>query len=512
MGSTTIDSHTLPDLLQGVPSSSLPADGTLVGRVGEEAVLLLRTEEGVHAVQATCPHYGAPLAGGRVHDGLIHCPWHHASFSLHDGAVCRPPALDPLRTWPVEEVEGWVRVRRAAPAPRPSPAPPPHPRGAIAVVGAGAAGTAAALALREAGHRGELILIDPDPAAPYDRPNLSKDYLAGTAPEDWLPLRTTADWESLHIERIVDSVVAFGAREPVIELQGGRRIPFDGLILACGAGPRRLAVPGGQRRNVFTLRSLADSRAIRAGAVPGARAVMVGAGFIGLEAAAALRHRGVEVDVVAPETVPLGSVLGPALGAELRSLHEQHGVRFHLGHRVVSVDGDGVQLDDGRSIPADLVVVGTGVEPRLDLAIRAGLRVGDGVEVDPYLESSRPDVFVAGDLAAFPDPISGDRIRMEHWAVAQAQGRTAALNLLGFRLPFRHVPFFWTTHYDVTVQWSGFPRPWDREEVDGSLAEGSVSVRFMASGVPVAAAFVDRGAEGLRFEGRRDAELEEVGS
>lgn len=511
MGSSTIDPDTLPDLLEGVPSSALPAGASLAGRVGDEAVLLLRTAEGLRAVQATCPHYGAPLADGLVHDGRIHCPWHHASFSLDDGAVCRPPALDALRTWPVEERDGWVRVRQAVPAPRLVPAPPSRSRGSIAVVGAGAAGTAAVLALREAGHRGDLLLIDPDAAAPYDRPNLSKDYLAGTAPEEWLPLRTDADWAALDVERIVDRVVALDPREPVLELGGGRRVRYDGLILACGAGPRRLAVPGADRWNVFTLRSLDDSRAIRARAVAGTRAVVVGAGFIGLETAAALRQRDVEVEVVAPEAVPMGSVLGPGLGAELRGLHEDHGVRFRLGRRVVSIDHDGVHLDDGRVVPADFVVVGIGVEPRLELAIGAGLELGDGVEVDRFLETSREGVFVAGDLASFPDPGGGDRIRIEHWAVAEAQGRTAALNLLDHRRPFRHVPFFWTTHYDVTVKWSGFPRRWDRTQVDGSLAEGSVAVRFLASGAPVAAAFVERDREGLRWERDRSRDLEGAG-
>ncbi|MEQ9569641.1 MAG: FAD-dependent oxidoreductase, partial [Longimicrobiales bacterium] len=506
-GSVPIVPTPHPYLLVVVRSSTHPPGASLRGWVGDEAVLLLRTAESLHAVQATCPHYGAPLADGAVHDGRIHCPWHHASFSLDDGAVCRPPALDPLQTWPVEERDGWVRVRRGGPPPPGGGGGPPPPPDGGAGGGGGAAGTAAVLALREAGHRGDLLLIDPDAAAPYDRPNLSKDYLAGTAPEEWLPLRTGGDWAALDVERIVDRVVALDSRKTVLELGGGRRVPYDGLILACGAGPCRLAVPGGDRWNVFTLRSLDDSRAIRARAVAGSRAVVVGAGFIGLEAAAALRHREVEVEVIAPEAVPMARVLGPTLGAEVRALHEAHGVRFHLGRRVSSIDDAGVHFADGGSVPADFVVVGVGVEPRLDLALGAGLRVGDGVEVDRFLESSRRGVFVAGDLASFPDPATGDRLRIEHWAVAEAQGRTAAFNLLGHGRPFRHVPFFWTTQYDVTVQWSGFPRPWDRTDVDGSLAEGSMAVRFLASGNPVAAAFVDRDREGLRFEHDRAVEL-----
>lgn len=510
----TIDSkngaESLPDLLQGVPSRSLGRHGKLVGKVGNEPVLLVRTPTGVRAIQATCPHYGAPLVEGCVRDGRIHCPWHHASFDVTDGSICRPPALDPLKTWRVEEREGRIRVASPT-ARRRISVTPPRARGTVAVVGAGAAGTAAVLALREAGHTGPLLLIDPDAAAPYDRPNLSKDYLAGTAPEAWLSLRTSEDLAALDVERIVDSVARVCPHDPALELEGGRLVTFDGLILATGSEPRRLDVPGAGRDHVLALRSLSDCRAIRVRARAGARAVIVGSGFIGLEVAAALRSRDVDVDVVAPETVPLGALLGPDLGSELQALHESNGVRFHLGTSVQGIHDDHVRLKDGSLLPADLVVVGIGVQPRVSRAAEAGIALGDGVIVDRFMESSRKDVYAVGDIASFPDPRTGRRTRIEHWTVAEGQGRTAALNLLGHRRPFRDVPFFWTSQYGVTIQWSGFPGGWDHVETDGSLAEGSLAAHYTRAGWPQAAAFVGRDREGLGWALAREKEIKEAG-
>lgn len=510
MNGSQADIATLPDLIEGIPSSFVAAGESAVGRVGDEAVLVVRTSDGLRAVQATCPHYGAPLAEGCVRDGRIHCPWHHASFELARGTVARPPALEPLRTWRVEERDGRIRVPAPSPRTR-SRNVPPRMRGVIAVVGAGAAGTAAVLALREGGHPGPILLIDPDADAPYDRPNLSKDYLAGTAPEEWLPLRSDEDWRGLGVERLVDRVGRISSDERVLELEAGGRVAFDGLILATGAAPRRLRVPGGDRENVFTLRSLQDCRAIRRRARAGARAVLVGAGFIGLEAAASLRRRGVGVDVVAPEPVPLGRVLGPEVGSQIRALHERNGVRFHeTGVR--EIESSRILLENGTELAADLVLVGIGVDPRLELAVDAGLEVDDGVVVDPFLETGRKGIYAAGDIAAFPDPRTGRRIRVEHWAVAEAQGRTAAFNLLGSGRPFRHVPFFWTSQYELTLQWSGFPGSWDRVEIDGTLEEGSLAAHFARNGREFAAAFVGRDREALRWEMALEGELTGVES
>lgn len=506
MSTPANDSRPLPDLVEGVSSDSLPPSGMLVGKVGDASVLLVRTPEGLHAVQAHCPHYGAPLDEGCVHEGQIHCPWHHASFDLAGGTLDRPPALAPLQSWPVTERDGRIRVAES-PLPPPSAPTPPRERGTVVVVGAGAGGTAAVLALREAGHRGPLLLVDPDPDAPYDRPNLSKDYLAGTAPEEWLPLRTDDDWAALDVERVVDALRSIRAEERVVELRGGREVEFDGLILATGAEPRRLPVPGADGPHVVTLRSLADCRSIRERATSGQRAVLIGAGFIGLEAAASLRNRGVEVAVVAPEAEPLTGVLGDVLGAELRRLHEAHGVRFHLERSVAAIEGDRVVLDDGSTVPADFVLVGIGVEPRLDLARAAGLEVDRGVLVNAYLESSREGIYAVGDIARFPDPRTGDRIRIEHWAVAEGQGRTAAFNLLGHARPYRDVPFFWTAHYDVTVQWTGFPGEWDHADARGSLDAGSMAVHFERDGRPQAAAFVGQEQEALAWELARADEI-----
>ncbi|HSR42721.1 MAG TPA: FAD-dependent oxidoreductase [Longimicrobiales bacterium] len=499
MGADGIDLDGLPDLLDGVPADSLETDEPLVGRVGDEAVLLVRTGSGVRAVQATCPHYGAPLADGCVHRDRIHCPWHHASFELGGGALRRPPALDPLNTWAVEEEDGVVRVTDEDPLPSRTIVPPRR-LGAIVVVGAGAAGTAAVLTLRREGHEGPLLLVDPDPDAPYDRPNLSKDYLAGTAPEEWLPLRPEGTWEELDVERVVDDVVRIDHEGRALELGEGRRVEFEGLILATGAEPRTLPVPGADADHVFTLRSLADCRAIRDAAEGAGRAVIVGAGFLGLEAAASLRNLDVAVDVVAPEEVPLERVFGPDVGNGLRKLHEEHGVTFHLERSVEEIDEDAVVLDDGSRVPADLVLVAIGVKPRSGLAAKAGIEVDDGVVVDELLATALDDVYAAGDIARFPHPGTGRPIRIEHWAVAEAQGRAAALNLLGHGRPFRDIPFFWTAHYGVSVRYSGFPDPWDRAESDGSFEAGSLGARLLEGDEEVAAAFVGRDREALRWE------------
>jgi len=487
-----------PDLAQGVPLSELPDGGRLLGHSGGEAVLVVRRGEEIFAIGATCTHYGGPLAEGLVVGDTVRCPWHHACFSLRTGEPVRPPALNPVACYKVERDGDRIVVReKAAPAPRREAAGP----SSVVIVGAGAAANAAAETLRREGYGGPITIVGPEPDAPYDRPNLSKDYLAGNAPEEWIPLHPREHYEELRIDLLLGvEVKSLDPAAKRLELADGRTLDYGALLLATGAEPVRLSLPGSDLPHVHTLRSLADSRAIIAKAKEARRAVVVGASFIGLEAAAALRTRNVAVTVVAPDERPLARIMGPQLGDFIRGVHEEHGVEFRLGTKPKAFTERGVDLETGESLPADLIVVGVGVRPRVALAEKAGIAVDNGILVNEFLETSAPGVFAAGDIARWPDPHSGERIRVEHWVVAERQGQTAARNILGRRERFDAVPFFWSQHYDVVINYVGHAAKWDAIEVSGSLAEKNATVTFRAAGRIAAVATVFRDRESLEAE------------
>lgn len=495
-----------PDLAEGVVASALRDGEMLVGHAHGEAVLLARHGGEIFAVGATCTHYSGPLGDGLLVDGTVRCPWHHACFDLRSGAALRAPALNPLACYEVETVDGRVRVGARKPQHRMpfgrtetvTPAP-------IVIVGAGAAGHAAAEALRREGYGGKLIMVGADSAPPVDRPNLSKDYLAGNAPEEWIPLRPPKFFTEHEIDLVLGvRVASLDTHGKRILFADGRTQTYDKLLLATGADPVRLDLPGGNLAHVHYLRTLADSRAIVAAAASARKAVVIGSSFIGLEVAASLRARKLEVSVVAPESVPLGKVMGPQLGAFIRKVHEEHGVVFHLGTKPKSIDAHSVTLESGARLEADLVVVGVGVRPAVELAEKAGLSVDRGVVVNEFLETSAPGVFAAGDIARWPDPHSGERLRVEHWVVAQRQGQTAARNMLGGREKFEAVPFFWSAHYDVGINYVGHASAWERTEIEGSFDDRNAAVRFIADGKTVALATIYRDRESLVFE--RDLE------
>jgi apoptosis-inducing factor 3 len=489
-----------PDLAQGVAFADIADGGMLLGHVDGEAVLLARRGEALYAIGATCTHYSGPLAEGLMVDDTVRCPWHHACFSLRTGEALAAPALNPVSCWRVEREQDRVIVREKL-AERPAPkATGPSP-GPIVILGGGAAGNAAAEMLRREGYEGGITMLSADESGPYDRPNLSKDYLAGTASEDWIPLRP----ESFYREHGIDLVL--GARAAAIdrvakrvELADGRRYDFDRLLLATGAEPVRLTVPGAEGENVRYLRSLADSNAIIARAKAAWRAVVIGASFIGLEVAASLRARGLETHVVAPESRPMERILGPQLGDAIRALHESHGVVFHLGQTASAIDARGVTLASGETLAADFVVVGIGVRPVTGLAEKAGLTCDRGVAVDEYLETSAPGIFAAGDIARWPDRYSGEAIRVEHWVVAERQGQVAARNMLGQRAAFAAVPFFWSQHYDVTISYVGHAAKWDAIEVAGDIAKQDCAVSYRRDGRLLALATIFRDRQSLETE------------
>jgi NADPH-dependent 2,4-dienoyl-CoA reductase/sulfur reductase-like enzyme len=262
----------------------------------------------------------------------------------------------------------------------------------------------------------------------------------------------------------------------------------------------RLPLNTQKLKHVFTLRSLADSRAIAAASLRAKRAVVVGSSFIGLEVAAALRARGVAVDLVASSGRVFDRVFGPKLSTFIQRLHEANGVTFHLNDSVRAIDDTHVTLVGGARIPADLVVVGVGVRPSVAIAQWAQLHVSDGVIVDQYLETSRPGIFAAGDIARWPSPLVEDGMRSEHWTVAMRQGQTAARNMLGERVPFSAVPFFWSQHYDVTVHYVGREGAWDEIVIDGDLEARDCAVEFRFRGKRMALATIGRDVASLRAE------------
>lgn len=277
-------------------------------------------------------------------------------------------------------------------------------------------------------------------------------------------------------------------------------MPFGAALLATGANPIHLPIPGADLPHVHYLRSVADSRAIIAVLGEGKRAVVIGASFIGLEVAGSLRNRGIEVDVAAPDSHLFEKVFGADVGDFVQKLHESNGVRFHLGHAVTGITSQGVELDDGTRLPADLVVVGIGVRPDTALAESAGLSVDHGVLVDETLQTSTPGIYAAGDIARYPDSRSGKRVRIEHWVVAQRQGQTAAKNILGSADKYTDPAFFWSQHYDVQLSYVGHAEPWTRYEIEGRLDDRDCKITYFEGDREAAVLTISRDQESLRVE------------
>jgi len=490
-----------PDFAEGVSITEFADGGMMQGHSNGEAILVARRGDAYFAIGASCTHYGGPLAEGLIADDTVRCPWHHACFSLRTGEALRAPALDSVSSWNVETSGGKLFVREKQPA-RKRPAVSAKASENVIIVGGGAAGNAAAEMLRREGYSGDVTMISADDAVPYDRPNLSKDFLAGTAREEWIPLRSMNFYREHQIELLLNTrVAAIDPQKKSVQLADGSKRKFDALLLATGAAPVKLRIPGGDSPQVCYLRSLSDCRAIIGKAAKARRVVLVGASFIAMEVAASLIHRKLQVHVVAPEAVPMERVLGPQVGAHLRRLHERNGVVFHLQQSVVAIDERRVVLKDGNAIEeADLVVIGIGVRPLIDLAERAGILTDNGVLVNEYLETSIPQIYAAGDIARWPDPLTGDHIRVEHWVVAERQGQTAARNMPGRRERFDTAPFFWTTQYDFTLNYVGHAETWDRLDLDGSIEEHDCKLSFRRGGKTLAVATIGRDRESLESE------------
>src|SRR4051812_4487705 len=334
-------------------------------------------------------------------------------------------------------------------------------RNTFVIVGAGLAGATAAQVLRDEGFEGRVVLVGDESERPYERPPLSKGYLLGESPRDKAfvhePGWYTEHDVDLRLSTAVTKVDLYGHE---VSLADGDMLRYDALLVATGSSPRRLRVPGADLAGVHYLRRLQDSDALRVAFARSPRAVVVGAGWIGLEAAAAARAAGLQVTVVEPAPLPLLRVLGPEVARIFADLHRDHGVDLRLGTGVAELLGSdgavtGVRLSDGTELAAGLVVVGIGVTPNTQLAEDAGLAVSDGIDVDEHLRSSDPDVYAAGDVAAAQDPRWGRRIRVEHWANARHQGRTAALSMLGRDAVHERLPYFFSDQYDLGMEYTG---------------------------------------------------------
>ncbi len=485
-----------PDLSTGVALDMLREGAPIVGHVGGEPAMLVRTGDEICGLAATCTHYGGPLGEGLVVDGTVRCPWHHACFDLRSGEAVGGPALTPLAIYAVHREGPLVRLgeKKAPPA---KAAIGDDAPASVVIVGAGPAGAACAETLRREGYGGPITLLGTE--APVDRPNLSKDYLAGNAPEEWMPLRTAEFYEGERVDfRPGTCATRLDMERGQIELSDGPSLPYGAVLLATGAEPIRIPIPGAELPHVHVLRTLADARAIIAAQQAVRSVVVIGASFIGLEVAASLRKRGKEVTIVAPEAVPLARIFGDEVGQLVQRVHEEQGEVFRLGKKPARIEAATVVLDDGEALPAELVIMGVGVRPRLELASAAGLRVDRGVLVDASMRTSDPYVYAAGDIARFP--LDGELVRIEHIAVAERQGRTAALSMLGRTPPVRDVPFFWSAHHDVTLSYVGHAERFDEIAVSGSLADRDATVGYLSDGTVRAVLTLNRDAASLAAE------------
>ncbi|MEM1044315.1 MAG: FAD-dependent oxidoreductase [Bacteroidota bacterium] len=498
------------------------ADGEMMtATVGDTEVLVSRVDGRFYACGARCTHYGAPLANGALHGRFVVCPWHQAEFDVTTGALATPPALDGLSRYHAR-VEGdavFVRVPEGAET-TPEGATYRESEGetpafvcqaceertpTFAIVGGGAAGQAAAEALRQAGFGGRLVLVTKEDAAPYDRTMLSKGYLSGDAGSDALPLRDDAFFDAYEIEVLRGrTVTRLDASEKTIYFEGAEPLRYDKALVATGGTPRTLGVPGADADGVFTLRTAADADRIAERAEGAERAVVIGSGFIGMEAAASLTKRGLAVTVVSTSQVPFENVLGEEVGGLFQQIHEENGVTFCLGSGVEAIEqtdaGFAVRTEDGQTAEGDLVVVGIGVVPATDFL--EGVTLGDdgGVIADAHLAAGS-DLWVAGDIAQFPNPQTGERVRIEHWQLAQQHGRIAARNMAGQAVRYESIPFFWSGQFGTNVRYLGHAEGWDAVHIDGDLGEKRFIAYYLKDSQVLAAAGVGRDREMTALRG-----------
>lgn len=446
--------------------ADLRQDRGLQVEVGETTIVLVRDGEAVRAYQGECPHAGAPLAEGAVCNGHLICPWHKAEFAVHDGRLCEPPALNGLKRYATQVIEDQIHVDDQPVQVELQSYD--YDNRCFAIVGAGAAGTAAACALREMGFNGQLVLIDREDSPGYDRTALSKFVLSADMSPDKTPaLREDSFYEDNRIERIQGEVMKLDVLNKRVTLADGRRFAYDAALIATGGEPRALPLIGADLPQVLALRSRDDAKDILAAAQPGRHVLIVGDSFIGLEAASALRKRGVKVTVIARHEVPLLKQLGERIGKAIRALHEQNGVLFRTHVEVSRFESDGdieekrlkvAVLSNGERMPVDAALVGIGVAPATQFIDGLELEEDGSLRVDAGMQAGK-GLWAAGDIATFP--VNDTPQRIEHWRLAQQQARIAASNMLGGDLHYNDVPYFWTLHFGKRLDCLGHAADWD---------------------------------------------------
>jgi NADPH-dependent 2,4-dienoyl-CoA reductase/sulfur reductase-like enzyme/nitrite reductase/ring-hydroxylating ferredoxin subunit len=460
------------------------------------AVLLARVDGTCYAIDNACPHAGGPLDEGVLDGEVVLCPWHKAGFSVVTGQHVEPPAVDDVRRFDVRVEHGRVLVS-ADDAARPlAPARGTAPDGrCFAIVGAGAAGTVAAQTLRSHGFGGSVVLIGEETELPYDRTVLSKYTLAGTQGGEKTPLQDAKFYADHRIERRLGTVARIDPASRLITFADGGSLAYDTALVATGGVPRRLNVQGDSVQGVFGLRSAADARAIALAAAHATSAVVSGSGFIAMEAAASLRERGLDVTLVAPQKAPFERQFGAEIGNAFRRMLEHKEIVFRLEQEIAAIIGPGrvesVTLRDGTQLPADLVIIGSGIEPATGFLPASLHRKDGGLQTDSRLRV-HDGLFAAGDIAAFPLRGDGDHVRVEHWRVAQQHGRVAASNMLGIDTPFEAVPYFWTTYFTKRLDYVGHAESWDDVVIDGDLDTPDFVALYMQAGVVAAVAGVGR--------------------
>ena len=464
---------------------------------GDHHILIIRKEKEFHAVGAHCTHYHAPLEEGLLHGDRLICPWHHACFDIKTGHVNEPPAFDHLPVYEItQEDDRYFVDLPDEPVSSVNPLQGntivPASEEVYLILGAGAAGFYAVQTLRAEGFNGKVIMVTREDKPPYDRPNLSKDYLSGDLPPEWMPLRPEEFYTDNQIDLLYGKEIErVDLAAQTVFFSSTDFIKYNKLLIATGGKPRQMDVPGNELKGVHKLRSNEHADQLIDQLGENNKVTVIGTGFIGMEASLSLAQRGAKVKVVTPEEVPFSKVLGEKIAAIFQKQHQDSGVEFISGRKVVEFGGadrlEKVILDNGDEIETDLALIAIGIVPVTDFIDGLKKESDGSLSVDEYFRCA-DNVYAAGDVATFPDRWMNNSVRIEHWRTAQQQGRNAALNMMGKNIPYLSVPFFWTKQGDLSLGYVGHAPDWDEIIYDGEPVSKEFIAYFIKDGKILAAA------------------------